>query len=62
MNIPLTPIRFLRYAEQQFPKRTAVVCGKERSLMPSLLSVQANWLALCETPEFSLATASLSCA
>ena len=30
MNIPLTPIRFLRYAEQQFPKRTAVVCGKER--------------------------------
>jgi fatty-acyl-CoA synthase len=30
MNIPLTPIRFLRYAEQQHPKRTAVVCGKER--------------------------------
>src|SRR5215467_8149896 len=30
MNIPLTPIRFLRYAEQQSPKRTAVVCGKER--------------------------------
>src|SRR5207237_5110940 len=30
MNIPLTPIRFLRYAEQQFQKRTAVVCGKER--------------------------------
>jgi fatty-acyl-CoA synthase len=30
MNIPLTPIRFLRYAEQQFPHRTAVVCGKER--------------------------------
>jgi fatty-acyl-CoA synthase len=30
MNIPLTPIRFLRYAEQQFPQRTAVVCGKER--------------------------------
>ncbi|HEY6944752.1 MAG TPA: long-chain-fatty-acid--CoA ligase [Candidatus Acidoferrum sp.] len=30
MNIPLTPIRFLRYAEQQYPKRTAVVCGKER--------------------------------
>ncbi|HKW61647.1 MAG TPA: long-chain-fatty-acid--CoA ligase [Candidatus Acidoferrum sp.] len=29
MNIPLTPIRFLRYAAQQFPKRTAVVCGKE---------------------------------
>lgn len=30
MNIPLTPIRFLRYAEQQSPHRTAVVCGKER--------------------------------
>src|SRR5215831_6018165 len=30
MNIPLTPIRFLRYAEQQFPKRTAVVYRKER--------------------------------
>ncbi|HYL63868.1 MAG TPA: long-chain-fatty-acid--CoA ligase [Candidatus Methylomirabilis sp.] len=30
MNIPLTPIRFLRYAEQQFGQRTAIVCGKER--------------------------------
>lgn len=30
MNIPLTPIRFLRYAEQQHPRRTAVVCGRER--------------------------------
>src|SRR5215472_5519571 len=30
MNIPLTPIRFLRYAEQQYPQRTAVVCGRER--------------------------------
>lgn len=30
MNIPLTPVRFLRYAEQQFPGKTAVVCG-ERS-------------------------------
>ena len=30
MNIPLTPMRFLRYAEEQFPRRTAVVCGKER--------------------------------
>jgi fatty-acyl-CoA synthase len=26
MNIPLTPVRFLRYAEQQFPRKTAVVC------------------------------------
>ena len=30
MNVPLTPIRFLRYAEQQFPDKTAVVCGNER--------------------------------
>jgi fatty-acyl-CoA synthase len=30
MNIPLTPIRFLRYAEQQFPGKTGIVCGAER--------------------------------
>lgn len=30
MNIPLTPVRFLRYAEQQFPSKTAIVCGSER--------------------------------
>ena len=30
MNVPLTPIRFLRYAEQQYPDKTAVVCGNER--------------------------------
>jgi fatty-acyl-CoA synthase len=30
MNIPLTPLRFLRYAEQQYPGRTAVVCNQER--------------------------------
>lgn len=30
MNIPLTPIRFLRYAEQQFPRKTAVVCDQHR--------------------------------
>jgi fatty-acyl-CoA synthase len=30
MNIPLTPIRFLRYAEQQFSGKTAVVCGEQR--------------------------------
>jgi fatty-acyl-CoA synthase len=30
MNIPLTPVRFLRYAEQQYPDRTAAVCGRER--------------------------------
>src|ERR1700752_2016010 len=30
MNIPLTPLRCLRYAEQQFSYRTAVVCGNQR--------------------------------
>ena len=30
MNIPLTPVRFLRYAEQQFPGKTAVVCRDQR--------------------------------
>lgn len=30
MNIPLTPLRFLRYAKQQYPGRTAVVCGEDR--------------------------------
>src|SRR5271168_2988326 len=30
MNIPLTPLRFLRYAEQQYPARTAVVCNEHR--------------------------------
>src|SRR6202167_6782828 len=30
MNIPLTPVRFLRHAEQQFPGKTAVVCGDHR--------------------------------
>jgi fatty-acyl-CoA synthase len=28
MNIPLTPLRFLRYAEQQYSRRTAVVCNQ----------------------------------
>ncbi len=30
MNLPLTPVRFLRYAEQQFPRKTAVVCQNSR--------------------------------
>ncbi len=30
MNLPLTPVRFLRYAERQFPHKTAVVCGEQR--------------------------------
>ena len=30
MNIPLTPVCFLRRAGEQYPDRTALVCGKER--------------------------------
>lgn len=30
MNIPLTPLRFLRYAAQQYPRRTAAVCNDDR--------------------------------
>ncbi|HTR68303.1 MAG TPA: long-chain-fatty-acid--CoA ligase [Terriglobales bacterium] len=30
MNIPLTPIRFLRYAREQFPEKVGVVCGDQR--------------------------------
>jgi len=30
MNIPLTPMRFLRYAEQQYPSKIGVVCGPKR--------------------------------
>lgn len=30
MNLPLTPVRFLRYSEQQFPRKTAVVCREHR--------------------------------
>jgi len=30
MNLPLTPVRLLRYAEEQFPNKTAVVCGDLR--------------------------------
>src|ERR1035438_4448080 len=30
MNVPLTPVRFLRYAEEQFPRKTAVVCQDRR--------------------------------
>jgi acyl-CoA synthetase (AMP-forming)/AMP-acid ligase II len=30
MNIPLTPIRFLRYAREQFPNKVGVICGDQR--------------------------------
>jgi fatty-acyl-CoA synthase len=44
MNVPLTPIRFLRYAEQQFPTRTAVVCDALRFTY-SQLALRARKLA-----------------
>ena len=31
MNIPLTPIRFLRYAAEQYPDKLAVVCDENRN-------------------------------
>jgi fatty-acyl-CoA synthase len=30
MNLPLTPVRFLHYSEDQFPRKTAVVCQDQR--------------------------------
>lgn len=30
MNIPLTPIRFLRYAREQFANKVGVICGGQR--------------------------------
>ena len=30
MNVPLTPLRFLTYAERQYAGRTAIVCGDQR--------------------------------
>src|SRR5271165_7119029 len=30
MKIPLTPVRFLRYAHEQFPNKVGVVCGEQR--------------------------------
>jgi acyl-CoA synthetase (AMP-forming)/AMP-acid ligase II len=30
MKLPLTPIRFLRYAKDQFPTKPGIVCGEQR--------------------------------
>ena len=30
MKLPLTPIRFLRYAKEQFPNKVGVICGAQR--------------------------------
>jgi len=44
VNVPLTPLRFLRYADQQYPDETAVVCGDLRFTY-SQFSGRANLLA-----------------
>ncbi|MFQ5662391.1 MAG: fatty acid--CoA ligase [Terriglobia bacterium] len=30
MNVPLTPVRFLRYAVEQFPRKTGIICEEQR--------------------------------
>jgi fatty-acyl-CoA synthase len=30
MNIPLTPLRFLRYASQQYPNKIGIICGEQQ--------------------------------
>ncbi len=30
MKLPLTPLRFLRYARDQFPRKVGVICGQQR--------------------------------
>lgn len=30
MKLPLTPIRFLQYAREQFPRKVGVICGSQR--------------------------------
>src|SRR5437879_13260227 len=44
MNLPLTPVRFLRYAEQQFPGTTAIVC-REQTFTYAQFAERARCLA-----------------
>jgi len=44
MNIPLTPLRFLRYAQAQFPRKTGVVCG-DRSFTYAEFATRVSQLA-----------------
>src|ERR1700756_3225891 len=44
MNISLTPVRFLRYAEQQFPGTTAIVC-REQTFTYAQFAERARCLA-----------------
>ncbi|HKW74971.1 MAG TPA: fatty acid--CoA ligase [Terriglobales bacterium] len=44
MNIPLTPLRFLRYASQQYPNKVGVICGN-RQLTYSQFAGRAAKLA-----------------
>ena len=44
MKIPLTPIRFLRYAEQQFPYKLGIVCGD----VPKSSVPEVDWQAVAD--------------
>ena len=54
MNIPLTPIRFLRYASQQFPNKVGVVCGAERFTYAQFAERSARLAGALVVPIFSL--------
>src|ERR1017187_3136605 len=43
MKIPLTPIRFLRYAREQFPDKVGVVCGEQRFTYAQFAERAARW-------------------
>ena len=59
MNIPLTPIRFLRYAREQFPNKLAVVCGNNRFTYKQFADRSAR-LATPSGPVLSLQQRSLA--
>ena len=46
MNLPLTPVRFLRYSEQQFPSKTAVVCQDLRLTYAEFGDPEHQWISV----------------
>ena len=46
MIVPLTPIRCLRYAQEQFSDKTAVVCEDRRFTYANSQSEQVAWAAV----------------
>src|SRR5271167_554898 len=55
MNVPLTPVRFLRYAEQQYPRKTAVVCGDRRFLRYAEQQYPRKTAVVCGDRRFTYA-------